>query len=199
MIKKLYRIVLGWAEHRLAPYFLLMVAFVESIIFPIPPDVILVGLAMAKPKWAWFNAFLCTIGSVAGGVAGYFIGLYAFDMLAMPVLNELCVVSDDYCPDIFLPALQAQYEQWGEILVLMASISLFPYKIITLSSGVFDMDLMSFIIFSLIGRGARFYLVAGLMWYYGDRARDFIEKHLSLALTVVCLVAILIFVLKFGL
>lgn len=184
MIRRLYDWTMGLAAHRHAPAALTGVAFVESSVFPIPPDVMLVPMVLAERLKAWRFAALCTIGSVLGGIAGYAIGYFLFELVGAAIL------------DIYDPSRKAWntftslYETWGFWIVFAAGFSPLPYKVFTIASGVVAMNFPVFVIASVISRGARFFLVAGLLYYYGEPIRAFIERRLGLlaALFVVLLI-----------
>ncbi len=197
ILRKLYNTMMGWAAQSWAPYALFFIAIIEAIVFPIPPDVILIGLVLARPKWAWFDATVCTVGSVIGGVLGYMIGYYYFDLLAEPVLNWACQYKELYCPDVFLKDIGTTFEEWGVGIVLMASVSIFPYKLITLTAGLVEMNLPAFMIASFFGRGLRFFIIAALLYKYGAAARHFIEKHLIMVFTVLCVLVLAFFTFRY--
>ncbi len=164
----IYTKVMSWSRHQYATYWLAIVSFTESSFFVIPPDVMLAPMTLAKPDKAWFYAGLTTIASVLGGILGYVIGLYAIEMVA-PWLQEL-----GYFESYQLA--QAWFSEWGFWAIFLAGFTPIPYKIFTIASGAAAMALMPFIVGSLIGRGARFFLVAGLMHWGGAS----LEKQLSL-------------------
>lgn len=164
----LYRRVMMWSRHRLAHYWLALVSFTESSFFIIPPDVMLAPMTLAKPEKAWFYAGLTTVMSVLGGLLGYVIGLYAFQMIS-PWLSEFGYM------DAYLLA-RDWFEEWGFWAIFMAGFTPIPYKVFTIAAGTVSMALLPFILGSLVGRGCRFYLVAGLMRLGGTR----LEQELSL-------------------
>jgi len=151
----LYARAMQWARHRYASYWLALVSFTESSCFLVPPDVMLAPMSLAKPERAWFYAGLTTIASVLGGLLGYAIGLFAFQM-AEPWLHSLGYM---YAYE----QATAWFEQWGFWAIFVAGFTPIPYKIFTIAAGAANMLLLPFIIGSLIGRGMRFFLVAGLM------------------------------------
>ncbi|WP_273149398.1 YqaA family protein [Methylophaga thiooxydans] len=157
----LYVQTMHWARHRYASYWLALVSFTESSCFLIPPDVMLAPMTLAKPERAWFYASLTTITSVLGGLLGYAIGLFAFHM-AQPWLMSL-----GYMPAYEQAAMW--FEQWGFWAVFIAGFTPIPYKIFTIAAGAANMLLLPFVVGSLIGRGMRFFLVAGLMRLGGPR------------------------------
>lgn len=156
----LYGLVMQWAQHRYAACWLVLVSFTESCCFLIPPDVMLAPMSLAKPEQAWFYAGLTTIASVLGGLLGYVIGVFAFQTI------EPWVLSLGYMNTYQLA--QQWFEQWGLWVILLAGFSPIPYKIFTIASGVAGMALLPFVIGSIIGRGMRFFLVAGFMRWGGE-------------------------------
>lgn len=166
LFSKLYMRVLQWSRHKYASYWLALVSFTESSCFLIPPDVMLAPMSLAKPNKAWFYAGLTTITSVLGGLLGYLIGSYAFQFIE-PWIQSLGYM-DSY------QLAEAWFEEWGFWAILLAGFTPIPYKIFTIASGVAGMALLPFVIGSTIGRGLRFFLVAGLMYWGGEQ----LEKQL---------------------
>ena len=157
----IYAHVMQWARHRYATYWLALVSFTESSCFLVPPDVMLAPMTLAKPDKAWFYAGLTTITSVLGGLLGYLIGVYAFQLVE-PWLHSLGYM-DAY------QVAQQWFTQWGFWAILLAGFTPVPYKVFTIASGVAGMALLPFVIGSAIGRGMRFFLVAGLMRWGGEQ------------------------------
>jgi len=155
------------------------VAFIESSVFPIPPDVLLIPMVLASPQKAWKIALVCTLASVLGGLLGYGIGYFLFEEAGRPML-EL------YGYDAKFADFQKTYNNWGAWAVFIAGITPFPYKVITILSGVTGLNLSVFIIASILARGIRFFIVAGLLWRFGEPMRTFIEARLGLLFTVFC-------------
>jgi membrane protein YqaA with SNARE-associated domain len=155
----LYTRVMRWARHQYATYWLALVSFSESSFFLIPPDVMLAPMSLARPEKAWFYAGVTTISSVLGGLLGYAIGLFAFQ-LAEPLLISL-----DYMHAYQQAA--AWFDKWGFWAIFIAGFTPIPYKVFTIAAGAANMLLLPFVIGSLIGRGMRFFLVAGLMRWGG--------------------------------
>ncbi|MGE3914911.1 MAG: YqaA family protein [Hyphomicrobiaceae bacterium] len=176
MIKGAYDWMMRMAEHRRAPEALCAVSFAESSFFPIPPDIMLVPMILADRRKAWLYATLCTIASVVGGVAGYAIGYLALD-LAKPILANLGLVEK-------LATASAWFQEYGAALLILKGWTPFPYKVLTISAGAMHMNLAAFIGASIVARAMRFYLVAGLLYWFGEPIRAFIEKRLSLVTTV---------------
>ena len=160
----LYERVIGWARHPHAERYLGGLSFAESSFFPIPPDVMLAPMCLARPAKAWWLATICTLSSVAGGMLGYLIGRAAFHWI------EPWLMASSYA-DVFLTAV-ASFEQYGAVYILLAGFTPIPYKVFTISAGVVGMPVLPFIGGSLAGRGGRFFLVAGLIRLMGDRAAE---------------------------
>jgi membrane protein YqaA with SNARE-associated domain len=164
IFRRLYDRVLSWSGHRRAPSILAGLSFAESSFFPIPPDVMLAPMCLARPRRAWWFAALCTISSVAGGLAGYLIGRLAFGLI------EPWLMESSY-REAFLAAVES-FDRWGALYILLAGFTPIPYKVFTISAGVVGMPLLPFILGSTAGRGARFFLVAGLIRAMGEKAAE---------------------------
>ena len=173
MLRGLYDWTLSKADSPHALWIQAVIAFVESSFFPIPPDILLIPMVMAAPTRAWRIAFVCTVSSVLGGMAGYGIGYWGFEQLGRPIL-EMYGKTDQF--DEF----RQTYNEWGAWAVLVAGITPFPFKVITITSGMTQLNPVVFVVASIVARAARFYLVAGLLWKFGPPIRDFIEKRLGL-------------------
>ncbi|MEP3045499.1 MAG: YqaA family protein [Roseibium sp.] len=177
MIRRLYDWTLSLAAGPRAPAALGTVSFVESSVFPIPPDILLIPMVIAKREKAWWYAFLCMITSVAGGIAGYFIGMFLFEQVAEPVLAF-------YGKSHYVEEFKAIFTEWGWWFVFIAGLTPFPYKVITIASGAAGLSLPVFIFASIVSRGLRFFVVAGLLYLFGPPIKDFIEKRLGLMFTL---------------
>ena len=177
MLHRLYNWTLSLAQTKYALAALVIVAFVESSVFPIPPDILLIPLIIAAPHRAWLIASVCTIASVLGGGLGYYIGAELFDLIGKPVL-EFYHKLDDF--DVF----KERFNAYGHWAVLTAGVTPFPYKVITITSGATGLPLGQFLIWSLIARALRFFIVAALLWKFGAPIKDFIEKRLGLMFTL---------------
>ena len=160
------------AAHPRSTWFLALIAFIESFIFPIPVDIILIPMILSKRTKAWLYALICTIGSVLGGIFGYLIGLFLYDTVGKYIL-EIYNLFENY------EEFKNLYNKYGIWLVLGGGFSPFPYKVITIASGAFNLNILLFILTSLIARGGRFFLVAGLLWYFGPSVKNIIENHLG--------------------
>jgi membrane protein YqaA with SNARE-associated domain len=174
MLKRLYDWLIRLASGPHAMLALATVSFVESSFFPLPPDLLLIPMALAKPRRAWWMATVCTLASVAGGFLGYAIGYYLFDAIGRPVL-EFYGAMGRY------EALKQAFDDYGAWIIIIKGMTPIPYKLVTIASGVAHFDLWAFIGASIISRSLRFFLVAVLLWWFGDAARRFIEKRLTLA------------------
>ena len=181
-LRKLYNKVLSAAAHRHAKWWLALVSFIESSIFIIPPDVMIIPMVLAdRAKW-WRIALTATIASVVGGIGGYLIGIFLFDSLGQSLL-EFYSNGDKFRQYIKI------YEEWGGWAVFGAGLTPFPYKVITVASGVAKLDLTLFIFTSLIARGLRFFCLAGLLFYFGESIKKTIEKYFG-PITILFLVLI---------
>lgn len=178
MIKRLYDWVMALAAHRNAPTALFWVAFAESSFFPIPPHAMLIPMILAEREKAWWFALVCTTGSVLGGVAGYLIGASVLYELIMKPLFELYGYADKFA------AFSEGYKAWGGWIVFGAGVTPFPYKVITIASGIVGMNFLVFVMASVFSRALVFFAIAGLLYYFGRPIRDFIEKRLGLVATV---------------
>ena len=173
LVKATYDYMLNLASRRNAMYFLFAVAFIESSFFPIPPDVMLIPMVLAAPAKAWRIAGIATAASVLGGAFGYAIGVFFFDLIARPILTFYGYMHQF---DVF----KDFYHEWGAWIVFGAGITPFPYKVITIASGVVHLDFAVFMLASVVARGMRFYLVAWLLKKYGEPMKDYIEKNLGM-------------------
>ncbi len=176
-IRRIYDWVLRWAETPYGVPALFVLAFVESSFFPIPPDVLLIALALSVPARAFRFAAWCTLGSVLGGLFGYFIG-YALWATFEPYLINRVFSRENF------DAVTHQYNQHGEIAVFIAAFTPIPYKVFTVAAGVAKLDLFGFVGASIVGRGARFFAVAWLIRLAGPRAKELIDRYFNLATIV---------------
>ncbi len=193
IFSKLYELALKWAGHRHAPYYLGGLSFAESSFFPVPPDVMLAPMVLARRNKAWLYAGLTTIMSVLGGIAGYFIGMYSFDFV-VPVLREMHLWSDSG-----FAVVQQWFRDWGFWAIFLAGFTPVPYKIFTIASGAIAMAFLPFVIASLIGRGARFFLVAGVIRVGGERMEKGLRKYVdTIGWLMVGLVVILYLVISYS-
>ena len=177
MLRDLYDWTLSLARTRNAMWALAFVSFVESSVFPIPPDILMIPMILARPDRAFRIAAVCTVASVLGGLLGYGIGAFLFEEAARPILLMYGKM------DQFAEMAQ-RFNDYGAWAVLFAGITPFPYKVITIFSGATGLNITVFVLSSLIARGARFFLIAALLWRYGAPMKLFIEKRLGLLATL---------------
>lgn len=180
MLRRLYDWVLELAGKPWAPKALAAVSFIESSVFPIPPDAMLVPMCLAKPKRAFYYALICTVASVLGGLLGYAIGALLYDTLGQ-FLIRLYGYGDK------LEAFRTAYAEWGGWIILIKGATPIPYKVVTIASGFAGYNLLWFTVLSIITRGIRFFAIAAILYFWGEPARVFIEKRLGLV-AIVCLV-----------
>jgi membrane protein YqaA with SNARE-associated domain len=182
----LYQRAMRWARHPRAPWYLGGLSFAESSFFPIPPDVMLAPMSMARPKRALWFATLTTLTSVAGGMFGYLIGMFAFELV------EPWLLQGHYAAPF--QRAQAWFEQWGFFAIFLAGFSPIPYKVFTITAGVLGMAFLPFVLASFVGRGLRFYLVALLMAWGGERMESKLHRWIDWLgwLTVVAVVIIVL-------
>jgi membrane protein YqaA with SNARE-associated domain len=183
LLRKLYDWVLSWCESPYAVWALFVLAFTESSFFPIPPDVLLIALVMGNPSRAFYYAGVCTIASALGGAFGYWIGYALMDTVGYKIL-------DFYNARGLFHEVEALYQKYDFWVVFSAAFTPIPYKVFTLASGVFHIDLLGFTLASIVGRGLRFFLVSGLLWYFGESIKVFIDKYFNL-LTVIFLLLLI--------
>lgn len=168
----LYQKGMSYSKGRYALLFLIVISFIESSFFPIPPDIFLIPMVLACRQKAWLYAGACTIASVLGGGFGYVIGLFLYDVIAVPILNFYGYMSQ-------FEQFKDMYNEFGAWIVFGAGVTPFPYKVITIASGVTHLDFWTFMLASVLSRGLRFFLVAGLLWKYGEKMKSFLEKNLG--------------------
>ncbi len=171
MLQRLYDWTMGLAGHRHALWVLAAVAFIESSVFPIPPDVLIIPMVLAAPARAWRIALVATVASVLGGGLGYLIGAVLFETLGRPLLEFYGQIGK-------FDEFRQIYDEWGAWIVAGAGFTPFPYKVVTIASGVAGLDPVTFVAASAVSRGARFFLVAALLWKFGLPIRVFIERYL---------------------
>jgi membrane protein YqaA with SNARE-associated domain len=177
MLHRLYGKVIALAASRSAPWWLALIAFAESSFFPIPPDALLVPMAIARPERAFRLAAICTAASVAGGMLGYLIGFALFDLVARPVL-------DFYHYSAAFEQFRQRFAENGVYLILIKGLLPIPFKVVTIASGVAEVNFAAFVAACVVTRGGRFFLLALLIRRYGDTVRAFIEQRLMLVTSV---------------
>ena len=184
MFNTLYKKCLILASHKSSKFYLALVSFVESSFFPIPPDILLIPMIIAKRTKAWMYAFICTFSSILGGLLGYAIGYFFYNSLGVLII-EAYHLSNSF------NEFESYYNEYGILIVLGAGFTPFPFKFITIASGVFNLNIFLFIILAILGRGLRFYIIALLLFIFGDIIRGLIEKYFNL-------LTILFFILLVG-
>ena len=173
IFRNLYDWTLAKSSKKEAPWFLGIISFAESSFFPLPPDILLIPMVLANKAKAFFFASVCTLSSVAGGILGYIIGILLFNSLGVILISF-------YNLQDALEEFRNYYNSYGAWIVIMAGFTPFPFKVITIASGLFQLNFFIFLICSIISRGARFYLIAGLLYLFGDKIKLFIDKYFNL-------------------
>jgi membrane protein YqaA with SNARE-associated domain len=178
VIYRLYSRTLAVAAHRHAMAAMALISFAESSFLPLPPDILLVPMTLAQPRRAWLIAAVCTITSVTGGYVGYAIGYFLFDAIGLPML-EFYHMMDKY------EAFKAAFAEWGAWIIVIKGLTPIPFKLVTIASGAAQFDLVTFTLASLVSRSLRFFLLAALLWRFGEPIRDFIERRLMLVTSMI--------------
>ena len=181
-VRSVYDWVLGWADHKYGDFALFFLALVESSVFFVPPDVLLIALCVGRPRRSLHFAAICTVGSVVGGVIGYLIGYQLFELIGRPIM-------DFYGAHDAFARVGELYNQNLVAALGIAGFTPIPYKVFTIAAGAFNVPILPFIVISTVSRGARFLLVAGLIRIWGAKIRDFIDRYFNL-LTIVLVAAI---------
>ena len=188
LLKKLYDWVISWAHKKYSSAALFILAFAESSFFPIPPDVLQIALSVSKPKKSFFYALISSTGSVLGGILGYFIGFFLFDTIGSLIINSL--------------GYQAQFNSVGDLYksyaflaILVSAFTPIPYKVFTIAAGFWQVGLLPLIAASVIGRSARFFIVATLIYFFGPKIKEFIDKYFNLLTMIFIILLISGFVL----
>jgi membrane protein YqaA with SNARE-associated domain len=177
MLRRLYDWTLSLAARPSAPYALAAVSFAESSFFPVPPDVMLVPMMLARPDRAWFYALICTLTSVAGGLLGYVIGLFLYDSLGTWVFQLYGLTEG-------AETFRHQYAEYGHWIILLKGLTPIPYKLVTITSGFAGYSLFWFFVLSVLTRGARFFVIALLMSRFGPFIKNIIDRHFTAVATV---------------
>lgn len=172
MLKGLYAWAMGLAAHPRALWLLALLAFVESSVFPLPPDALLIPMVLAARARAFRIALVCTLASVVGGLAGYGLGALLFDSVGRPLI-EFYGYADAFT------RFERLYREWGAWIVAAGGLTPIPYKVVTIASGLVRLDLPTFVLVSALSRGARFFIEAALLWYLGPPIRAFVERYLG--------------------
>ena len=173
MVRKLYDWVLHWAETPYGSWALFLIAFAESSFFPVPPDILLIALAISVPLKSFKYGLICLAGSILGGIAGYGIGFFGYEAIGAPIVEF-------YNGQELMNVLKQKYDTYGFWGVLSAALTPIPYKIFTISSGFFKFDFIQFLSASIIGRAIRFMLVAFLIYKFGAIIKGFIDKYFNI-------------------
>ncbi|MBI5682687.1 MAG: DedA family protein [Deltaproteobacteria bacterium] len=187
IIRRVYDWVLHWAHTPYGVWALFILAFTESSFFPIPPDVLLIALAISIPIRAFRFAFICSLGSVLGGLFGYFIGYQLMDLVGMPIIQFYGIV-DKY------EMVRKSYEDYNALIVFTAAFTPIPYKLITITAGASKVNILIFLIASIVGRSLRFYMVAWLVHHFGEQIKTFVDKYFNLLTILFTVILILGFV-----
>jgi membrane protein YqaA with SNARE-associated domain len=192
MLKKIYDWCIAAADKPYALWILAAVSFAESSFFPIPPDVMLLPMSLARPQRAWFFAGICTIASVAGGVVGYAIGALLYDSIGQWLMHIYNLTDK-------VETFRHQSAEWGAVIILLKGLTPIPYKLVTITSGFAGYNIWLFILCSIVARGGRFFVVAVLLNRYGDVIRAELEKRLGLWVGIGAAVLVLGFYIAFQL
>jgi membrane protein YqaA with SNARE-associated domain len=176
MMRRVYDWTMRMASHRRAPHALFWVSFAESSVFPIPPDVMLIPMVVANPAKVWLFAAICTAGSVLGGILGYAIGYFLYETLGQWVINTYGLAAQ-------FEAYRAAYNEWGLWIILIKGLTPIPYKLVTIASGAAAFNFWVFVAASIVTRAGRFFMVAALLYRFGEPIREFIERRLTLLTT----------------
>jgi membrane protein YqaA with SNARE-associated domain len=171
-MRRAYDWTLKWADRPGGKRALFILAFAESSFFPIPPDVLLLALAVGAPTKAFRFALICSAGSVLGGIAGYGIGLWGYEMIGQPIVQF-------YKGEAVMEKIRGYYDQHGFLGILIAAITPIPYKVFTIASGLFKYNFVEFVVASVIGRSFRFFCVAAVIKYFGPTVKEYIEKYFN--------------------
>jgi membrane protein YqaA with SNARE-associated domain len=188
MFNSLYKRLMSLAEGPRAPYALAVIAFAESSVFPLPPDLLLAPMALARPNRAWLFALICTVASVLGGMLGYAIGALLFDTVGQWLIHV-------YGYGDRVASLKETYAKWGALLILLKGLTPIPFKLVTIVSGLLGYNFPLFVALSILTRGARFFLVAGALNLFGDPLRRLLERHFAAFLAVMAATVVLGFVI----
>ena len=182
-MRRIYDWMMRMAADKRAPWALALVSFIESSFFPIPPDVMLIPMVLSRREKAWWYATIATVASVFGGLLGYAIGYYFYDAVGLPILR---FYGREHALDTFIEFVHT----YGVPAVIIKGMTPIPFKVVTIAAGVAKMDLAAFIGASIVARAMRFYLVAALLYFFGDPIRAFIERRLTLVTTVFVVVLV---------
>ncbi|MBU2881058.1 DedA family protein [Psychrosphaera sp. B3R10] len=168
----LYDTCLKWAKHKYATAYLAVLTFAESVFFPIPPDVMLAPMVLSQPKKAWYFASITSISSVIGGIVGYFLGAYLYEPVVLPFIEMMSYQSK-------FETIVNYFSEYGVLVVFVAGFTPIPYKLFTVSAGMLSMAFWPFVFASAIGRGMRFFLVAGILYFGGEKMEHKIREYVD--------------------
>mgnify|MGYP000459207265 FL=1 len=183
MLKRIYDWCIAAADKPYALWIMAAVSFAESSFFPIPPDVMLLPMSLARPQRAWFFAGVCTVASVAGGVVGYAIGALLYDSLGQWLMHIYNLTDK-------VETFRQSYAEWGAVIILLKGLTPIPYKLVTITSGFAGYDIWLFILCSIVARGGRFFVLAVLLNRYGDLIRAELEKRLTMWVVIGAIVLV---------
>ena len=171
--RRIYEWTISWADRPGGAWALFFIAVAESSFFPVPPDVLLLALCVGAPTKAFRFALICTTGSILGGMIGYGIGYWGYELIGEPIVRA-------YHGEAVMAKIKTWYDEYGFLGNLTAAITPIPYKVFTIASGTFEFSFPSFLLSSIIGRSLRFFVVAGLLYYFGAKVKVLIEKYFNL-------------------
>jgi membrane protein YqaA with SNARE-associated domain len=172
LFSQLYDACLRWAKHKYATTYLAVLTFAESVFFPIPPDVMLAPMVLARREKAWFLAGITSIASVVGGIAGYMLGVFLYEPVVLPFVEMMGYQGK-------LDTIIDYFNQYGVWVVFLAGFTPIPYKLFTVSAGMLSMAFLPFVVASAIGRAMRFYLVAGILYFGGEKMEDKLRQYID--------------------
>ena len=196
-LRRLYDWVLSWASSPYAVPVLFTVSFVESSFFPIPADPLLIALILGLRKRAFYYAFICTAGSVFGGIFGYFVGSFLWCTETME-FSSIATFFFTYIPGFteqLFYNIQAQYESYNFVVIFTAAFTPIPYKVFSISAGAFDINFLTFVVASILGRGLRFYGITVVLWYFGRPVKKIIDKYFNLLAILLLLISIISYII----
>lgn len=187
----LYKKAMLWSKHKYAPFYLYLMAFAESIFWPIPVDVMLAPMALSKPNLAWRFAFGATLFSVLGGLVGYFLGHFLYDPVVLPFIEMMGYQGK-------MLTAQSWFVEWGVLVIFIVSFTPIPFKVFTITAGVMSMAFIPFLLTAFVGRGLRFFLVSGLMVLGGKKMEEKLSRYIDvLGWAVIVAAVILYLILKY--
>lgn len=187
-LQRLYDWTLRSAETRHAVWALVGVCFLQSLVLPVPPDLLLIPMVLARRAKAWLFATIATLSSTAGGVVGYAIGYFLYETLGEPLLGL-------WGYEGRLEVFETYRREWGAWIVVAGALTPLPYKLVAVACGAARLDLVAFVLTSLVSRGLRFYVEATVLWRFGPRVRTLIERHLSAATVIGLILVVGVFLL----